>query len=387
MNNKVIYLDNNATTPLHPEVLEAMMPYLKERYGNASSIHFKGREAKKGLEESRVMLGDALGTESVDIVFTSGGTESDNFAIKGAAFANKDKGNHIITSSVEHLAVGATCKYLESHGFKVTFLPVDKYGVVDLNALKDAITPKTILVSIMHANNEVGTIEPIEEIAKIVKSKGIYLHTDAVQSFGKIPVDVEELGVDLLSLSAHKINGPKGVGLLYIRKGVKIDPVNHGGHHERSLRAGTENVPGIVGFAKAAQIVKRHMKEEAERLRKLRDTLHKGLTDKLDGVHLNGHPTQRLPGTLNLSFQGIEGESLLINFDQKGICGSTGSACTAGSNEPSHVLVAMKVDPQLTQGSVRFSLGIFNTEEEIAYCIEEIPKIVKRLRDISPFKK
>lgn len=387
MNNRAIYLDNNATTPLHPEVLEAMLPYYRERYGNASSIHFKGREAKKGLEGSRTILGDALGTESVDIIFTSGGTESDNFAIKGVAFANKDKGNHIITSSVEHLAVGATCKYLESHGFKVTYLPVDKYGVVDLNALKDAITPKTVLVSIMHANNEVGTIEPIKEIANIVKAKGIYFHTDAVQSFGKIPTDVEDLGVDLLSLSAHKINGPKGVGLLYIRKGVKIDPVNHGGHHERSLRAGTENVPGIVGFAKAAQIVKRHMKEEANRLRKLRDMLHKGLTDRLDGVHLNGHPTERLPGTLNISFQGVEGESLLINFDQKGICGSTGSACTAGSNEPSHVLVAMKADPHLAQGSVRFSLGVFNTEEEIAYCIEEIPKIVKRLRDISPFKK
>lgn len=385
--NKVIYLDNNATTPVHPEVLEAMMPYLKEKYGNASSIHFKGREAKKGLEGSRTILGDVLGTESVDIIFTSGGTESDNFAIKGVAFANKAKGDHIITSSVEHLAVGATCKYLESHGFRVTYLPVDKYGVVDLNALKDAITPKTVLVSIMHANNEVGTIEPIKEIANIVKAKGIYFHTDAVQSFGKIPTDVEDMGVDLLSLSAHKINGPKGVGLLYIRKGVKIDPVNHGGHHERSLRAGTENVPGIVGFAKAAQIVKRHIKEEAERLRKLRDMLHKGLTDRLDGVHLNGHPTERLPGTLNLSFQGVEGESLLINFDQKGICGSTGSACTAGSNEPSHVLIAMKADPQLSQGSVRFSIGTFNTEEEISYCIEEIPKIVKRLRDISPFKK
>jgi cysteine desulfurase len=387
MNNKVIYLDNNSTTPLHPEVLETMLPYLKERYGNASSIHFKGREAKKGLEESRAILGDALGTESVDIIFTSGGTESDNFAIKGVAFANKDKGNHIITSSVEHLAVGATCKYLESHGFKITYLPVDKYGAVDLKALKEAITPKTILVSIMHANNEVGTIEPIKEISGIVKAKGIYFHTDAVQSFGKIPVDVEDLGVDLLSLSAHKINGPKGVGLLYIRKGVKIDPVNHGGHHERSLRAGTENVPGIVGFAKAAQIAKRHMKEEPERLRKLRNMLQKGLTDRLDGVHLNGHPTERLPGTLNLSFQGVEGESLLINFDLKGICGSTGSACTAGSNEPSHVLVAMKADPQLAQGSVRFSLGTFNTEEEITYCMEEIPKIVKRLRDISPFKK
>jgi len=387
MNNRVIYLDNNATAPLHPEVLEAMLSYYRERYGNASSIHFKGREAKKGLEGSRTILGDTLGTESVDIIFTSGGTESDNFAIKGVAFANKAKGNHIITSSVEHLAVGATCKYLESHGFKVTFLPVDKYGVVDLNALKDAITPKTVLVSIMHANNEVGTIEPIKEIANIVKAKGIYFHTDAVQSFGKIPTDAEDLGVDLLSLSAHKINGPKGVGLLYIRKGVKIDPVNHGGHHERSLRAGTENVPGIVGFAKAAQIAKRHLKDEPERLRKLRDMLHKGLTDKLEGVHLNGHPTERLPGTLNLSFQGVEGESLLINFDQKGICGSTGSACTAGSNEPSHVLVAMKTDPQLAQGSVRFSLGTFNTEEDITYCIEEIPRIVKRLRDISPFKK
>lgn len=384
---KVIYLDNNATTPLHPEVLKAMLPCFNEKYGNASSIHFEGRQAKKALEESRGVIGDALGTESVDIIFTSGGTESDNFAIKGVAFANREKGNHIITSSFEHLAVLSTCKYLETQGFKVTFLPVDKYGVVDLEALKDAITSKTVLVSIMHSNNEVGTIQPIAEIAKILKGKGIYFHTDAVQSFGKVPLNVEELGVDLLSISAHKIYGPKGVGALYIRKGVKIDPFHHGGHHERNLRAGTENVPGLVGFARAAEIVKRHMKEESERIRNLRDMLHKGLTDKLDKIYLNGHPTNRLPGTLNLSFEGVEGESLLINFDLKGICASTGSACTAGSTEPSHVLMAMKVDPQLAQGSVRFSLGTFNTKEEISYCLEEIPKIVKRLREISPLSK
>ncbi len=379
-----IYLDNNATSPLHPEVLKAMLPYYKGRYGNASSIHFKGREAKKDLEESRGIIGDLLGTESVDIIFTSGGTESDNFAIKGVAFANRDRGDHIVTSSVEHLAVASTCKYLESQGFKVTFLPVDKYGVVDLDALKDAVTSKTILVSIVHSNNEVGTIQPIAEIAKIVKEKGAYFHTDAVQSFGKVPLNVEELGVDLLSISAHKLYGPKGVGALYIRKGVKIEPFHHGGHHERGLRAGTENVPAIVGFAKAALIAKRKMADESKRIRNLRDMLHKGLTQVLDGVYLNGHPTNRLPGTLNLSFEGVEGESLLINFDLKGICASTGSACTAGSTEPSHVLMAMKVDPQLAQGSVRFSLGAFNSKGEINYCLEEIPKIVKRLRKISP---
>lgn len=384
---KIIYLDNNATTPLHPEVLKAMSAYYKEWYGNASSIHFKGREAKKALEESRGVIGDLLGTEAVDIIFTSGGTESDNFAIKGIAFANRDKGDHIITSSIEHLAVASTCKYLETQGFKVTFLPVDKYGVVDLDALRDSITSKTILVSIMHSNNEVGTIQPISEIAKIVKKKGIYFHTDAVQSFGKVPLNVEELGVDLLSVSAHKIYGPKGVGALYIRKGVKIDSFHHGGHHERNLRAGTENVPAIVGFAKAVEIAKRQMKDEAERIRNLRDMLHKGLIDRLDRLYLNGHPTNRLPGTLNLSFEGVEGESLLINFDLKGICASTASACTAGSTEPSHVLIAMKVNPQLAQGSVRFSLGAFNTEEEINYCLEEIPKIVKRLRKISPIAK
>lgn len=384
---KIIYLDNNATTPLHPEVLKAMSAYYKEWYGNASSIHFKGREAKKALEESRGVIGDLLGTEAVDIIFTSGGTESDNFAIKGIAFANRDKGDHIITSSIEHLAVASTCKYLETQGFKVTFLPVDKYGIVDLDVLKDSITSKTILVSIMHSNNEVGTIQPISEIAKIVKKKGIYFHTDAVQSFGKVPLNVEELGVDLLSVSAHKIYGPKGVGALYIRKGVKIDSFHHGGHHERNLRAGTENVPAIVGFAKAVEIAKRQMKDEAERIRNLRDMLHKGLIDRLDRLYLNGHPTNRLPGTLNLSFEGVEGESLLINFDLKGICASTASACTAGSTEPSHVLIAMKVNPQLAQGSVRFSLGAFNTEEEINYCLEEIPKIVKRLRKISPIAK
>lgn len=385
--SRVVYLDNNATTPLHPEVLKAMLPYYKERYGNASSVHFKGREAKKALEESRSVVGDLLGTESVDIIFTSGGTESDNFAIKGIAFANRDKGDHIVTSSVEHLAVASTYKYLESQGFKITFLPVDKYGTVDLDALEDSITSKTILVSIMHSNNEVGTIEPIAEAAKITKERGVYLHTDAVQSFGKVPLNVEELGIDLLSVSAHKIYGPKGVGALYIRKGVKIDPFHHGGHHERTLRAGTENVAAVVGFAKATEIARRRMKEESERIRRLRDMLHQGLTERLEGIHLNGHPTNRLAGTLNLSFEGAEGESLLINFDLKGICASTGSACSAGSTEPSHVLLAMKVDPHLAQGSVRFSLGAFNSEEEINYCLEEIPKIVKRLRAISPFKK
>lgn len=385
---KTIYLDHNATTPVNPKVLKAMLPFYKGQYGNASSLHTKGREARNAVDRAREILGDFLQTEPEDIIFTSGGTESDNFAIKGTLFRNRDLGkDHIITSKIEHLAVLATCKYLEKKGVKVTYVDVDRYGIVDLNQIKDSITDRTCLISIMHANNEVGTIQPIKEIAKIAKEKGVYFHTDAVQSFCKIPTQVEELGMDMLSISAHKIYGPKGIGALYIRKGVKIEPYQHGGHHERNLRSGTENVAGIVGLGRTVELVKDNYLADAARIQQLRDRLHKGLSERISELYLNGHSELRLPNTLNLGFAFVEGESLLLNFDMKGICVSTGSACTSGSLEPSHVLMAMGVDSVIAQGSVRFSLGEQNTEEEIDYCIEVIPKIVKKLRKMSPLVK
>jgi len=385
---RIIYLDHNATTPVNPEVLKAMIPFYKSQYGNASSLHSKGREARNAVDKAREILGDFLGTEPEDIIFTSGGTESDNFAIKGTLFRNKDTGrDHIITSKIEHQAVLSTCKYLEKKGVRVTYVDVDKYGIVDLNQIKDSIAEKACLITIMHANNEVGTIQPIKEIARIAKEKGVYFHTDAIQSFCKIPTGAKELGVDMLSISAHKIYGPKGVGALYIRKGVKIEPYQHGGHHERSLRAGTENVAGIVGLGKAVELLKEDYLQKAQRIQMLRDRLHKGLSEEIDELYLNGHPELRLPNTLNLGFAYVEGESLLLNFDMKGICVSTGSACTSGSLEPSHVLTAMGADPIISQGSVRFSLGQDNSEEEIDYCIRVIPKIVRKLRKMSPLVK
>jgi len=369
---------------VHPEVLEAMLPYYKEFYGNASSIHSKGRECRAVVDKAREAVGNFLGTEAVDIVFTSGGTESDNFAIKGVAFQNRDKKDHIITTMIEHSAVLNTCKFLEKMGFKVTYLPVDKYGMVNPADVQNAITEKTCLVSIMHANNEVGTVQPIGEIGKITREKGVYLHTDAIQSVGKIRTNVEELKVDLLSMSAHKFYGPKGCGALYIRKGVKIMPYQHGGQHERRMRAGTENVPGIVGMGKAIELAGKDMEERTKRLKDLTEYFYRGLTERLDHIHLDGHPTNRIPGTLSLGFEFIEGEGLILNFDMKGICASTGSACTSGSLEPSHVLVAMGIDPVIAQGTIRFSLGDSNTSEEIDYCLEVIPPIVKRLRAMSP---
>lgn len=402
-NKTIVYMDHNATTAVHQEVLKAMEPFYKDKYGNASSLHQKGREAHAALEASRTAIGDFLGTESVDIIFTSGGTESDNMAIKGVGFKNKDKGNHIITSSIEHLAVLEACKFMEKHGFKVTYLPVDKYGIVSPSDVEKAITDKTILVSIMHANNEVGTIEPIKEISKVIKKanerrangereqsgaepprrRRIYFHTDAVQSFGKVPVDVEDLGVDLLSISAHKIYGPKGIGALYVRKGSEITAHLHGGHHERRLRAGTENIPAIVGFAEAVKLAQKNFKDN-EIVKKLRDRLYHGLLDRIKNIELNGHMDKRLPTTLSVRFKYVEGESLLLNFDMKGICASTGSACTSGSLESSHVLKAMGIDAAEAQGSVRFSLGLDNTEADIDYCLKEIPPIVERLRLMSP---
>ena len=382
---KQIYLDHNATTHVRKEVLEAMMPYLSDEYGNASSVHSKGQAALKVVESSRDVIANTIGTESVDIVFTSGGTESDNFAIKGVALANIEKGRHIITSNTEHSAVLDTCKFLEEQlGFEVTYLSVDKYGVVDLDMFKDSIRKDTVLASIMFANNETGTIQPIKEIAKIAKKQGICFHTDAVQAFGKESIDMEELGVDLCSFSGHKLNGPKGVGALYVRKGVKIIPYQSGGHHERNRRAGTLNVPGIVGFAKALEIAARDMQKVDKHLKQLTKKLLDGLHRDIKEVYLNGHPKNRLSSTVNISFRYIEGESLLLNFDLKGILVSTGSACTSGSLAPSHVLTAMGVPPDISQGSIRFSFGYENTEEDVDHCLAEIPPIVKKLRDMSP---
>lgn len=380
-----IYLDHNATTPVRKEVLEAMMPYFSEEYGNASSVYSMGQKARYAVDKAREVIGNAIGTEATDIIFTSGGTEADNFAIKGVAMANLDKGRHIITSSIEHLAVLGPSRFVEKElGFDVTYLPVDKYGMVELDKLKNAIRKDTILISIMLANNETGTIQPIKEISEIARKNKIYFHTDAVQALGKMPIDVEDLGVDLCSFSGHKVYGPKGIGAMYLRKGVKIMPFQHGGHHERGKRAGTENVPGIVGFAKAVEIAQADMEKNDAYLKNLTKKMWEGLNKKLKEVYLNGHPDKRLSSTLNISFRYIEGESMVLNFDMKGIYASTGSACTSGSLEPSHVLTAMGVPPDMAQGSVRFSFGYENTEEDIDYCLAEIPPIVEKLRKMSP---
>ncbi|MFH0840144.1 MAG: cysteine desulfurase NifS [Candidatus Omnitrophota bacterium] len=385
---KRIYLDHNATTPVDPEVLKKMLPYFGEEYGNASSLHSFGRYAREAVENARLQVARLIGpVEPVDIVFTGGGTESDNFAVKGAAYALKDKGRHMITSKIEHHAVINACEFLSKNGYEVTYLDVDEYGLVDMEALKSAIRKDTILVSIMFANNEVGTIEPVKEIAKVAREKGILFHTDAVQALGKIDIDVESLGIDLLSVSAHKIYGPKGVGALYMNKKAKLTPLMHGGHHERNRRAGTENVPGIVGFGKACELAAGNMKAEMKRIEVLRDRLWQGIIKSIEDVKLNGHPTLGLPNTLNVSFKYVEGESVLLNLDLRGIAASSGSACTSGSLEPSHVLKAMGVEPATAQGSVRFSLGSENTEAEIEIVVKELPPIIKKLRDMSPLYK
>ena len=384
---KRIYFDHNATTPVHTEVKSAMLPYYEELFGNASSVHSYGREAREAIDNAREQVALLIGAKSsTEIVFTSGGTESDNHAIKGTAYysLDKNKGNHIITSPIEHHAVTNTCEYLAKKGFEITYLKVNKYGEIDLNHLSDSIRNTTILISVMYANNEVGTIQPLVEVGKIAKERGILFHTDAVQAVGKIPVDVNELGVDMLSLSAHKIYGPKGIGALYVRRGVKIDSLIHGGHHERNRRAGTENVPNIVGLGKGCELAKKRLDTESEHLWQLTEKLRVGLQEQLEKVHQNGHPQKRLPGTLNLSFEFIEGESLILNLDMQGICVSTGSACTSGSLEPSHVLTSMGLPPEVAHGSVRFSLGGGNTEEEVNYALETIPPIVNRLRNMSP---
>jgi cysteine desulfurase len=382
---KRIYLDHNATTPLNPEVLEAMLPYLREVYGNPASTHLFGQEAKRGIEEAREKIARLLCASPVEIVFTSGGTEADNLAVKGAAYANREKGRHIITSSIEHQAVLNPCRHLEKEGFRVVYLPVDRYGMIDPDDLRRAVTAETILITLMHSNNEVGTIQPIAEIGRIAAERGILFHTDAIQSVGKIPVDVKRLGVDLLSISAHKMYGPKGVGALFIRKGVRIDPLLHGGHHELNRRAGTENVAGIVGFGKAAEIVFVEMEGSGVAIRALRDYFWGRIQEKIDHVHLNGHPEKRLPNTLNLAFEFIAGEAMVINLDLHGVAASTGSACTSGASEPSHVLLSMGLPGRMTQGAVRFSLGKDTTKEEINETVEVLAETVNRLRSGSPF--
>lgn len=379
-----IYFDHSATTPTDEGVAQAMLTYMTTKYGNPSSVHAFGREVRKEVAEAREHIASLISADANEIFFTSGGSESDNFALKGIAFANQKKGNHIITTQIEHHAVLHTCQWLEKHGFNVTYLPVDEYGMICLDDLKAAITDKTILISIMFANNEMGTIEPVEEIGRVAKEKGIYFHTDAVQAVGNIPIDVNVMHIDLLSLSGHKFYGPKGIGAIYIRRSVKIEPVQLGGAQERNMRAGTENIPAIVGLGRAAAIAKRDFDKKTAHLTKLRDMLIKGIQEKIPDIKLNGHPVKRLPGNVNFSFRYIEGESLLLNLDMKGIAASSGSACTSGSLDPSHVLLAMGMTHEVAHGSLRISLGRDNTEEEIAYALEVLPQIIARLRSMSP---
>ena len=381
---KRIYLDYAATTPTHPEVVKAMLPYFTDAFGNPSSIYSYGQEAKGAIEEARAKVADLIGARGEELVFTSGGTEADNFALKGVAYANEPKGNHVITSSIEHHAVIETCKFLERRGFRITYLPVDGYGLVDPGDVKKAITDKTILISVMHANNEMGTMEPIAEIGRIAQEAGIYFHTDAVQTMGHISADVNELGVDLLSMSAHKLYGPKGVGALYIRKGTKLIPFMHGGEQERRRRASTENIPGIVGLGRAAELAQEEMSQEAERLTCLRDKLIEGLLERIDHIYLNGHRIMRLPNNVNVSVDYVEGESMVLNLDLEGICVSTGSACSSSSLEPSHVLLALGLSHERTHGSLRFTLGKWTTEEDIGQVLEVLPQIVAKLRAMSP---
>lgn len=380
-------MDHAATTPTDIEVVKAMEPYFTQKYGNPNSIHSFGQEARDAVEEARKKIAHLIGANPSEIIFTGGGTESDNFAIKGIAWANQKKGNHIITSKIEHHAVLHSCQFLEKHGFRVTYLPVDKCGLIDPGDVKKAITNQTILVTIMHANNEIGTIEPIKEIGKVVKGAGIYFHTDSVQTAGHIPIDVNDLGVDMLSMSGHKLYGPNGVGVLYFRKGTRIDSLIDGGSQEKNRRAGTENVAGIVGMGKAAELAeKRLVQGEEDKIIKLRDRLIKDIAEKIDHVHLNGHPTKRLPGNVNFCFEFIEGESMLLNLDMEGVAASSGSACTSGSLEPSHVLLAIGLPPEIAHGSLRLTLGKDNTEEEVEYVIGILPKIIEKLRALSPFK-
>lgn len=381
---KMIYLDNAATTRTAPEVVEAMLPYFSELYGNASTVYEFGGKSKEAVSQARETIARAIGAKDNEIYFTAGGSESDNWALKCTAEAYKDKGKHIITSKIEHHAILHTCEWLEKNGFEVTYLDVDEFGVVKLEELKKAIRPDTILISIMFANNEIGTIEPVAEIGKIAKEHGILFHTDAVQAFGQVPINVDELNIDMLSSSGHKLNGPKGIGFLYIRKGVKIRSFVHGGAQERKRRAGTENVPGIVGFGKAVELALATMEERTARERELRDHLIERVLKEIPFARVNGDRVNRLPNNVNICFQFVEGESLLIMLDMKGICGSSGSACTSGSLDPSHVLLAIGLPHEIAHGSLRLTLGDDTTLEDVDYTVDAIKEIVTQLREMSP---
>jgi cysteine desulfurase len=381
---KRIYFDHSATTPTDPDVAKLMLEYMTDKFGNPSSVHAFGREVRKAVDIARENVAALIGANANEIFFTSGGTEADNLALKGIAFANRKKGNHIITTSIEHHAILHSCEYLEKQGFEVTYLPVDENAMVRIEDVKKAITDRTILISVMFANNEVGTIQPIKEIGQLAREKGIYFHTDAVQAAGNYPIDVNEYNVDLLTLSGHKFHGPKGIGALYVRKGVRLESVQHGGGQERNVRPGTENVPGLIGLGKAAEIAKRDMEKKIAHVTALRDRLIQGIQANVPAIKLNGHPTKRMPGNVNFSFRYVEGESLLLNLDLKGIAASSGSACTSGSLDPSHVLLAMGMTHEVAHGSLRISLGRGNTAEDIDYCLEVLPEILERLRAMSP---
>ncbi len=383
---KRIYLDYAATTPTDSRVVEAMKPYFSRDFGNPSSLYSTGQRARLAMENSRRKVARIINADPGEIVFTSGGTESDNLALVGVAMANRDRGNHIITSSIEHKAVMETCGFLERRGFKVTYLDVDRHGMVDLGKLRKSIAKDTIIVSVMHANNEIGTIEPVSEIGRICHDREVYFHTDAVQTFCKVPIDVRRMKIDLLSASSHKIYGPKGVGLLYVRKGVRMDTMMHGGGHESGRRSGTENVAGIVGFARAADIANREMLKEAKRLATLRKKLVKGILSIPDS-HLNGHPEERLPGNASFRFDFIEGEALITKLDMLGIEASTGSACSSRDLKASHVLTSIGLSPKQAHGSLRITMGRFTRERDIDYVIKSVPKVVGELREISPFRK
>jgi cysteine desulfurase len=381
---KFIYLDHAATTPVDPRVVEAMLPYYTEKYGNPSSIHSLARESRRGLDNAREIVAQALGCEPREVVFTACGTESDNAALKGVAEANQDRGRHIITTAIEHEAVLETCKYLEQRGFRVTYLPVDQYGTVDVVELEKAITHETILVSVMMANNEVGTIQPLAEIADILKGRGIYFHTDAVQAAGTLNIDVHELGVDLLSLSGHKFYAPKGVGVLYVRQGTKLMPQMLGGGQERNRRSGTENVAQIVGLARGLELAYEERAEDNARITYLRDKLRDGLLETIPDTIATGHPTNRLPNNASFCFKGVEGEQILLALDLNGVGASTGSACTSASSEPSHVLTAMGISAAVAHGAIRMTLGKGNTEEEIDTVLHLLPDIVEKQRALAP---
>ncbi|NIP38005.1 MAG: cysteine desulfurase NifS [Candidatus Dadabacteria bacterium] len=381
--NKKVYLDYNATTPVDQRVLEAMLPYMKDMYGNPSSVHSFGGDSKSALDDAREKVAELIGARQRDICFTAGGSESNNFAIKGAAYELRDKGRHLITTQVEHASVLGTCKYLEKRGYEVTYLSVDSDGMIDIDELVDSIREDTIIVSVMYANNETGVIFPLDRISEITKKKAALLHTDAVQAVGKIEIDLAKLQVDLLSLSSHKLYGPKGAGALYIRKGVNLYPLIHGGGQERGKRSGTENVPAIAGLGKATELIKDNINSENKRLLSLRDKLHTEIAKKIEGVSLNGHIENRLSNTLNLSFEDAEGESLVMNLDLEGVAVSTGSACSEGNVDPSHVLLAMGLTKEQAVSSLRFSFGRYSEESDIDLVIEKLPAIVKRIRTIN----